>query len=222
MVRLYLKNLFSLKSTFVLMYLSLFSLALTVARIAFTQKNVFLFMVWNLFLAFVPWLLSSFLYFHKIKNNLLCALIIFVWMLFFPNAPYVLTDLLHLRKDLSVPVWYDFIMLLSYAFTGLLYAFVSLNFIEIRLNEKYKPAVIKILVYLMIYVSSFGVYIGRFLRWNSWDVFANPVSLFSDVYERITSPGRHLSAWLFTFLLGTLLNLVYAAFKQTGRTPDKP
>ena len=92
-------------------------------------------MAWNLFLAFVPWLLSSFLYFHKIKKNLLCALIIFVWMLFFPNAPYVLTDLLHLRKDLSVPVWYDFIMLLSYAFTGLLYAFVSLNFIEVRLNE---------------------------------------------------------------------------------------
>ena len=108
-------------------------------------------------------------------------------------------------------------MLLSYAFTGLLYAFVSLNFIEVRLNEKYKPAVIKILICLMIYVSCFGVYIGRFLRWNSWDVFANPVSLFGDVYERIASPVWHLSAWLFTFLLGTLLNLVYAAFKQTGR-----
>ena len=109
----YFKGIFKLKSTFILLYLSLFSLSLSLVRIAFTRRLMFLFLMWNLFLAFVPWLLTSFLHVRKIKNRLFFSIIIFAWIIFFPNAPYILTDLIHLGKEKSVPIWFDLILLLS-------------------------------------------------------------------------------------------------------------
>ena len=220
----YFKDMFRLKSTFVLLYISLFSLALTSARIFITGKTMFLFMVWNLFLAFIPWLLASFIYLRKIKNGVVLACVIFVWILFFPNAPYVLTDLMHLKKRLPVPLWYDLILLLSYAFAALLYGFVGLRFIEIRLEEKYKSGLkgggflgkSSVLICAMIYVSCFGVYIGRFLRLNSWDLFAAPVGACADILLCLAHPVRNPVPWLFTFLFGTLLNLVYYGVKHAA------
>ena len=212
----YFKGIFKLKSTFILLYLSLFSLSLSLVRIAFTRRLMFLFLMWNLLLAFVPWLLTSFLHVRKIKNRLFFSIIIFAWIIFFPNAPYILTDLIHLGKEKSVPIWFDLILLLSYGFAGLLYGFVSLNLIEIRLKEKYKASVCNVLVCVLIYVSCFGIYIGRFLRWNSWNLFTDLDSIFIDVFARVKNPAQHFTTWAFTFLFGTLLNLMYYGFKYAN------
>ena len=87
---------------------------------------------WNLFLAFMPWLLSSFLILNPNyqKNKIIVVTLLFFWLLFFPNAPYILTDLIHLEGKKNVELWFDLILILSFAWTGLLFGLLSLMDIE--------------------------------------------------------------------------------------------
>ena len=71
-----------------------------------------------------------------------------------------------------------------------------------------------VISFFLIYVSCFGIYLGRFLRWNSWDLVKNIESVFDDIFQRIIYPGDHRTTWVFTFLFGTLLNILYIVFKQ--------
>lgn len=218
----YLKAIFGLKSTLILLALSLFSVALSILRVNFTGHGLFLSMIWNLFLAFIPWFLMALVHAFNIRNRLVLGLIMVIWMVFFPNAPYVLTDLIHLDLDRSAPIWYDLIMLLSYGFAGLMYGFASLYLIEARLRQKWSPVVVNLLALGMIYLSCFGVYLGRFLRWNSWDLLTNLDEIFRDIYHEV-NPFRDPTAWIFTLLFGTLLGLVYFGYKYLHvTTPARP
>ena len=173
-----------------------------------------MFLLWNLFLAFVPWFAASIVYIKNIKNKFLLIVIIIFWLVFFPNAPYILTDLIHLGKGNLMPVWYDLILLLSFGFTGMIYGFVSLQMIEEKIRIVFKIKHASIISFFLIYVSCFGIYLGRFLRWNSWDIVKNIDGVFDDIFQRIIYPGDHRTTWVFTFLFGTLLNILYIVFKQ--------
>jgi len=209
----FLKKLFQIKSTYVLMLLSVFSVILSITRVIYTHNEFYLFLFWNLFLAFVPWFIASIVYVNNIKNKLAIFLLIIIWLAFFPNAPYILTDILHLGKGNAIPLWYDLILLLSYSFTGMLYGFISLNMIEEKLKLLIRIKFHGLFSMLLIYVSCFGIYLGRFLRWNSWDIVTNISSLFSDVSDRILRPFDYTTTWGFTILFGTLLNIMYLSYK---------
>ncbi|MBQ2464167.1 MAG: DUF1361 domain-containing protein [Treponema sp.] len=213
----YFKELFSHKSTWVLLAISLFSIALSLCRRIMTGYTLYTFMIWNLFLAFIPWFASSIIYIKDVKRTLPLLALTMVWLPFFPNAPYILTDLLHLgnRNWRSAPTWFDLIMLLSYALAGLTYGFVSLQMMEEKIiRAKLKCKFAPVVSIVLIYISAFGVYIGRFLRWNSWDIVGNPSSLAQDILSRFLSPTQHPRTWAFTLLFGTLLNITYPIFKQ--------
>ena len=92
-----------------------------------------------------------------------------VWLLFFPNCLYMLTDLIHLRQIADAPVWLDLIIVLSFAWAGLCYGFVSLMDIESFLKERFHaaPKIVNGLSVSMIYLAAFGICTRRFLRWNS-------------------------------------------------------
>ncbi len=122
-------------------------------------------------------------------------MIIIVWILFFPNSPYILTDLFHLKMRDSIPVWYDLIVILSYAWTGLICGFISLHDIEKLLSENGKKRMVTGIVVLFLFMSSFGVYLGRFLRWNSWDVFNDPSGLLGDIIIRFINPTEYSGTW---------------------------
>jgi len=212
-IRYILKN----KSTLILALLSVFSIILSITRVFFTNKIMFLFMFWNLFLAFIPWFIASIIYYKKYSNKYLLTFLIILWLLFFPNAPYVLTDILHLGKGSSVPRWYDLILLLSYGFTGMLYGFISLYIIEELMKHIYKIRFTGLISFVLIYISCFGIYLGRFLRWNSWDVLTNPNEIIVDIFSRITNPFDYPTTWVFTLLFGTLMNLIYWSYKSFNR-----
>jgi len=213
----YVKEIFKINSTKYLLIISLFSIILSAFRVVITEHSMFLFMIWNLFLAFIPWFLSSLIYIKKINNKIILLFIGMIWMAFFPNAPYVLTDLIHLGKEKSAPIWYDLILLLSYGFSGLLYGFISLNFIELKLGEKIKKIYINLIIIAMIYLSCFGIYIGRFLRWNSWDLISNLDNVMFDVLNRVVNPFEHPTTWGFTILFGSLINILYFGFKSMNK-----
>ncbi len=208
-----------LKPTAFLFVISAFCVALSILRAIFTGTHEYLFLNWNLILAFLPWLFTSFAILGRLKNRLAILIIMAVWLLFFPNSLYMLTDLIHLREIADAPVWLDLIIVLSFAWAGLCYGFVSLADIEHLLKERFHAGArtVAVLSALMIYVAAFGVYIGRFLRWNSWDFLGNPAALMSDIYDRFADPGNNLRIFGFTVLMGTLLNFMHFPIRYLDR-----
>lgn len=218
------KNFFEssrLTITVLLILMTLFCFSLSAFRYYISDTKVFLFLNWNLFLAWIPLLLSSFVLAFNIRSKILLVFIIIIWILFFPNSPYILTDLFHLRARNSIPIWYDLIVILSYAWTGLICGFISLNDIEKRLSDYGKKNSINGIIVFFLFMSSFGVYLGRFLRWNSWDVLNNPFGLFSDIVVRFIYPMEYTKTWGVTLLMGIMLNFMYFTFKCAGISEEK-
>jgi uncharacterized membrane protein len=181
----------------------------------YTDTRIFLFLNWNLFLAFVPWALTSLAIIKPWiqKSKIRIGLLLIVWLLFFPNAPYILTDLFHLRMRLTMPIWYDLLMILSFAWTGLLFGFLSLWDIERILNKFMKPVFSTILSTIFLFMGSFGIYIGRYLRWNSWDILTDPLELMYDISDRVVNPLNHPTTWGMTIFMGLFLNMLYWSFR---------
>ena len=134
-------------------------------------------------------------------------------MLFFPNAPYILTDLFHLKSRTSSPIWFDLVLILSFAWTGLLFGFISLSHIERMIGNFCKPLLKNSIVMGLLFLSSFGIYLGRFLRWNSWHIVNKPTGLFNDIADRILAPTAHPRTWGVTIFFGILLNMIYFSIK---------
>jgi uncharacterized membrane protein len=209
------------KINILLILMTVFCFGLSAFRYYISDTKVFLFLNWNLFLAWIPLLLSSFILAFNIKSKISLIFIIIVWILFFPNSPYILTDLFHLKARNDIPIWYDLIVILSYAWTGLICGFISLKDIENRLSDYGNRNVINSVIVLFLFMSSFGVYLGRFLRWNSWDVLNNPFGLFSDIVVRLIYPMEYTKTWGVTVLMGLMLNFMYFTFKWAGTNDEK-
>ena len=196
---------------------SLLCLSLSIFRINFTHQPTFFFLNWNLFLAFVPYSLSSLLLIYRKQSSSLIWLVFVVWLLFFPNAPYILTDLFHLRRSLNMPLWYDLILILSYGWTGLLFGFLSLMHLEKLLEFRIHKNWIPFLIVGLLFTTSFGVYLGRYLRFNSWDVLSSPRSLLLEITDRFIRPFAHPRTWGLTLFMGVFLNMAYWTFSRLGR-----
>lgn len=202
------KKIFSEKTSLYLMILSCFSIFLSLCRIIYTRRGMYGFLLWNLFLAFVPFLIANIVTYRNFgkKTEILFLLL---WFIFFPNAPYILTDFIHLGKQPFAPRWFDLILILSFGLTGFAFGFLSFKKIKIILQRRFPKINIFLLNALILYISSYGIYIGRFLRWNSWDIFSNFIPLMKDIFTTIIHPIQNAAAWGFTFLFGTLLNILF-------------
>lgn len=207
--------------TLLLFAFSTICLALSIIRIYASATHTFFFLNWNLFLAFIPWALSSVLiiYPHYQKKKLAVVALLGTWLLFFPNAPYILTDLFHLKYSLGMPMWFDLLLILSFAWVGLLFGFMSLWDIEKILKGylitsrlkgllKFRLA-IPLFSSVLLFIGSFGIYLGRYLRWNSWDIIREPFALIYDIGDRFINPFDHPRTWGVTLFMGLFLSLVY-------------
>ncbi|WP_338790290.1 DUF1361 domain-containing protein [Bernardetia sp. MNP-M8] len=208
-----------IQETLFLGFVTLICFGLSVFRYSYTGSKVFLFLNWNLFLACVPWLLTSFVAITpKIgKSKIILAILFFVWLVFFPNAPYILTDLFHLRLKTSMPVWFDLFLILCFAWAGLLFGFLSLWDIEQLLKNQTKNKVssfwITATTIFFLFLSGFGIYIGRYLRWNTWDIINQPSALFNDITLRFTNLTEYPRMVGMTILMGIFLNILYFSFR---------
>ncbi len=191
----------------------LFITGMIIARMLYSGNGSYLFMIWNLFLAWVPYIISvGFIKLHSCKKVI--QLFVFMcWLLFFPNALYIVTDIIHLAETQAAPLWYDAVLLFVSSLTGLVLAFASVinteKYLQTIFNKKYITPVI----ILLLSAGSFGVYLGRFERWNSWDVLHNPVVMAIDIADRFVSPFAHPKTWSVTFLLTGLYSLCWFLIK---------
>jgi uncharacterized membrane protein len=210
-----------LRLTVFLLALSLYCVLLSAFRFLYTGAGAYLFLNWNLFLAFFPWLLTSVAVLRDVRSRAAVLVIAAIWLLFFPNCLYILTDLIHVRRAESAPLWLDLILVLSFAWAGLCFGFTSLMDIEHFLRKRFHAdvRVVAVLSVCMIYLAAFGIYVGRFWRWNSWDLLGNPADLMHFMFDRFTDAGNNYRIFGFTVLMGTLLNLMYFPFRYVRRTP---
>lgn len=191
---------------------------LSIFRVLYSESAHYLFLVWNLFLAFVPLLIVQLPFFERSKSFFTFSFIAFCWLLFFPNAPYILTDLFHLSENSTMPIWYDLVLILLYAWTGLLAGFYSLKIIEQKLQLFVTGRWRQFGIIGLIFLSSFGIYLGRYLRFNSWDLLKDPGSLLAQVFDRFSHPMDHPRTWGFTIFMGFFLSLIYVSVQFIQRS----
>lgn len=198
------------------------SVVLVTLRVFLTHELWFVFLLWNLFLALVPFGLSTMLGLSagKLKARVLLPVGV-VWMLFFPNAPYILTDLFHLEPRPGVPYWYDLALILSCAWNGLMLAYASLTDMQALVARRLGRGAGWAFATVALLLSSFGIYLGRYLRFNSWDVITNPLTLFYDILTRLVHPFAHPKTWGVTLLYGVFLLLGYATVRLLGRMGEE-
>lgn len=192
---------------------TLFGILLISIRVFLTKETSFIFLVWNIFLALIPLVITLFLAIRVDSNTIskfTFWLLSGLWLLFFPNAPYILTDLFHLKLR-DFPFWYDLVLLLIFAWNGTLIGFLSLLMIQEVFTIKYGKLAGWIITFSAIFLGSFGIYLGRYLRWNSWDMVTNPLSLVEDIWVRIFNPFQHPTTIGVTLLFSILLSFMYVS-----------
>jgi uncharacterized membrane protein len=197
---------------------SLFSFLMLAIRIIATQGLVFLFLPWNLFLAFVPYYLAKKLTLNSawIENKLKFAIAFLGWLLFIPNSFYILTDLYHLELSKDSPRWFDLTLIFSFAWNGMLLGILSVRKMEIVVGSLLKNRNILFFLYPVMWLIAFGIYIGRYLRFNTWDVLTNPFSLFAETGEMFMNPFKYTYAWGMIFCFSIFITLVYLSIKRSA------
>jgi uncharacterized membrane protein len=226
----------------------LFSGLLLAVRMVHTGRNTFLFLVWNLFLAYLPYVISGYLTRRLaagearrlsaadarnpagsgslrpwFSGRLYFAALCLAWLLCIPNSFYLITDLFHLGdtyNDRMIPPWYDLVMILSFVWNGLLLGVLSVRQME-RLLRPHLPAHNELLfLYPLFWLNALGVYIGRYLRFNSWDLITDPFFLLRDIGRILLHPLRNQPAWGMIFCFSILMTLIYLMLKKLSKALD--
>lgn len=204
----------------ILILCCLFSTGLMAFRIIYTGHLLFAFLVWNLFLAYVPYIISKQMSVKPPKAKWKFFLVCFVWLLFIPNSFYIITDLFHLDMNEDVPLWYDLALLLSFAWSGLLFGILSIRQMEKLFEKNFNKNFDLFFILPVMALNGFGVYIGRYLRFNTWDVVSNPFQLANDIVYMFIHPIRNRFDWSMIVCYTILLTLIYLAIKKLRKSFD--
>lgn len=190
---------------------AIFSLVLIAFRIYFTSGIYLSFLLWNLFLAWLPYYFSNHLmhYHQQQKSNWKLIFLFGLWLLFFPNSPYIITDLFHLTNHNEMPIWYDLALIFSVAWSGLILGFLSLMQVHHFLNQKFGQEKSWIMISLIQLLCAYGIYLGRYERYNSWDIVTNPFSLLNEILDLFIHPLSHPRTIGVTLVFSVVLMLSY-------------
>jgi len=195
-----------------------FSCLLLMTRILVTGYATYAFLVWNLFLAFVPYAISHWLWRNNevVKAKLRLTGILLVWLLFIPNSFYILTDLFHLGKFDSAPKWFDLLLIFSFAWNGMLFGLMSIRRTEMIVEMITGRRFSLIILFAVMWLNAFGIYLGRYLRYNSWDIVMQPFSLSREMLEVLFHPLRNKMEWGMIGVYAIFMTVLYVTIKKLG------
>ncbi len=188
-----------------------FTVALLIVRMVYAGNLTYIFYPWNLFLAMIPMYFS-----RQLKQAVMgykTILLLCAWLLFFPNAPYLVTDIFHFEERPPVPQWFDLLIVVSGAWNGLLLCMVSLRQVEQFLSAYVKKKWLNTITVSFLFLCGYGIYLGRYLRYNSWDIFVKPITILNSSLHHIFQPVTYHSIWAFTISFSAFLSLVYFSMK---------
>jgi uncharacterized membrane protein len=184
-----------------------FILMLLLMRMYLTESRMFAFLAWNLLLAWIPYVLSKRLMqiTHKTKGWFLLLLVV----LFLPNAPYIITDLVHLKKRPDIPFYFDMILVTACSLCGLFMGLLAIDRCCTWWRYRMPQASLWVFKSALFLLCGFGIYLGRYERFNSWDLLTQPHNLLAAVLGPLVRPLAHLHTWSLTLLFGAFLFLCY-------------
>lgn len=192
---------------------SLLGVAFFVVRAAWSDSLLHKFLMWNLFLAWIPYL-CALLMIAMYQRRASAWWYIFpslVWLLFFPNAAYLVTDLYNLQDMPPVPFWYDLGFFATLAWTGLLLAVASLQIVQRMVKQSYGAWISWLVVLIVVGLNGVGIYLGRFLRWNSWDIVTDPFAVLQDAITPFLHPLAYRQSVAIIIVFSALLLVVYVS-----------
>jgi len=200
-------------------YSVLFSLVLVLLRVWYSQELIFVFMPWNLFLAYIPYqLLRSYKPVIKsLESQLAFVGVFMLWLVFIPNAFYMITDLFHLFQREKVPLWFDLVLLMSYAWNGMIFGFLSVRQMEKNLLLILPKLPAYIFVGSIMFLNGVGVYLGRYLRFNSWDIITNPFNLIVEISYLFAHPFENRAGWAMIIAFSLMMTIIYVMLRKLGR-----
>ena len=194
-----------------IMIMCIYCLALLVIRAQLTQNIFLFFLIWNLFLAIIPYALMIYLRMQDNFRNskIKTFIIVTIWLVFLPNSFYIITDLVHLTLSHPATFWFDLTIICSFAFVGFFVGIQSILEFEKILASIYDKKILIIIIPLICFLCGFGIYLGRILRYNSWDIISNPTQLFVDIGVQLIT----IKTILFSIHFGILIYLFYTSKK---------
>jgi uncharacterized membrane protein len=199
---------------------SSFSCLLLAVRMIVTHSIEYIFLPWNLFLAYVPywitWWMTRNVSIIESKVKLVIALA--AWLLFIPNSFYIITDLFHLTHIESAPMWFDLLLIFSFAWNGIICGIISLRRVEIITTLLRGKGFSIFLVFVVMWLNAFGIYIGRFLRYNSWDIISDPFSLAAEIVNMVIHPFQNGYAWGMTLCYSVFITFIYFTIKKLSES----
>jgi uncharacterized membrane protein len=205
-----------------LTFASITGIALVIARIIVRHNIHYGFLIWNLFLAWLP-LIFALLACEKFRagehRTWRFAALAGAWLLFFPNAPYIFTDVIHAVYGQFRHFWVDLTLILMVALTGLVLGFVSLYLMQSVVRRMYGQIASWLFIMVVAGLSGFGIYLGRFVRLNSWDVIAKPVKLYNGISTWAANPLANSHTFTFPLLFATFLFLAYVMLYTLTHLP---
>ncbi len=211
-------NIFKINIPKQIILLTILVVILVITRIFMFDSFSLIYILWNVFLAILPFLISLFLL-HRVKLNKINRVVFIIgvifWLLLLPNAPYLVTDLIHVGVVYKVPALYDSILLFSSAWVGMLLGMHSLLHMEKIVRIRYSGWRVNMIISIILLLTSFGMYLGRFLRFNSWDIFVNHSSILKSTWKLLSQSSEHLNAYLYIGLFFSFLLFSYHAWRST-------
>ena len=171
----------------------------------------FPYLIGNLWLAWIPWLLGSAA--ARIRAGWAAAAVLAAWLAFLPNAPYLVTDLLHLRPRPPVPIWFDALLYGAFAIAGCSLGWTSLSMVRERLARELGAVRAELALLVVAFLTGFGVYLGRFGRWSSFDFWQRPSALLGGAAAALCPRAAAFSALFGLF--------VWAGYLMVARTDDR-
>jgi uncharacterized membrane protein len=189
--------------------LSLLPCLLWIGRVIYTRSFTYSHVLWNLFLAWVPvalvWIATE----QHGASRWIRGLAAVGWLIFLPNSPYLITDLIHLRPTGQIPLLFDGILLFSLGLSGLAIGLITVYWMEQAVVGRFGRWARLVFSAGAMGMAGFGVYVGRFLRWNSWDVLVRPLELARELAQYALHPFVHWRAWAAAALFTLLFASVY-------------
>jgi uncharacterized membrane protein len=197
----------------------LFSVALIMGRIAYTGMLTYVFLIWNIFLGALPYFITRTIAKNPglISSRIKFLLVFLLWLFWVPNSFYIITDLFHLGSTPTMPRWYDLALILSCAWNGLLLGVLSVRQME-KIFTAYAPKISGWwFIAPVMFLNAWGVYIGRFLRFNTWDILSNPFGLMAEILQMLVHPVENKYAWSMVLCYAALMGVMYVTMKQLSR-----
>ena len=199
---------------------SLFSVALVAARVDDAWEFETSALVWNLFLAWFPFVFALAVYdgYRRGRGSGYLTCFGLLWLLFLPNAPYIVTDFVHLGDTGATMLWFDALMVTAFALTGLVLGLGSLFLVQAVVTAARGPVAGWATGLGALGLSSVGIYLGRFLGLNSWDAVVDPGRVIGPLAEKVDESLVHPRFLAVTVVLTTFLLLAYLLLYTVAQT----